>query len=171
MLGRIAQAMDGYKVRGVTWTAKTLTDHGPNAQEREYGADFVGVLEIAIPGYKVKKGFLAQSKLVKAGRMKRDEFRRTIGQCQQMLDLSPASFVFYQSLNGVRVVPAIAVVAASGPEVAFDTEGLYSRKLGIFYEEHFECFIGDRRISEPSEKMLAELKARHLLFLAARTEE
>ena len=171
MLGRIAQAMDGYRTKGVTWTAKTLTDHGPNTQERKYGADFVGVLEINIPGYKVKKGFLAQAKLVKAGQMKRDEFRRMIGQCEQMLDLSPASFVFHQSPSGIRVIPAIAVVGASGPEVAFSPDVLYSRKLNTFYEEHFECFIGDRRISEPSEKTLAQLHARHLLFLAARTEQ
>jgi hypothetical protein len=50
-------------------------------------------------------------------------------------------------------------------------DGLYSRNLSTFYEEHFECFIGDRRISEPSEKTLAQLRARHLLFLAARTEQ
>lgn len=170
MLGRIAQSIDGYKTKGVVWTAKTLTDHGPNSQEKEYGADFVGVLEIDIPGYKVKKGFLAQAKLVKAGQMKRDEFRRMIGQCQQMLDLSPSSFVFYQSLEGIRVIPAVAVVGAIGPEVVFNPDGLYSRKLSTFYEEHFECFIGDRRISEPTMETLAELEARRLLFLAARME-
>lgn len=171
MLGRIAQSIDGYKTKGVVWSAKTLTDHGPNTQEKEYGADFVGVLEMDIPGYKVRKGFLAQSKLVKAVRMRRDEFRRMIGQCQQMLDLSPASFVFYQSFDGIRVIPSVAVVAASGPEVVFNPDGLYSRRLSTFYEEHFECFIGDRRISEPTKEILAELRARSLLFLGARTEE
>ena len=172
MLGRMAQAMEGYKTKGVTWTAKTLTDHGPDTQEKVYGADFVGVLEIDVPGYKVKKGFLAQAKLVNSasGIMRRSEFNRMIGQCEQMLNLSPSSYVFYQSPNGIRVIPAVAVLAASRPEVAFNTEGFYSRALSAFYEEHFECFIGDRRISEPSEKTLKELHARYLLFLAARME-
>jgi len=168
----MAQAMEGYKTKGVTWTAKTLTDHGPDTQEKVYGADFVGVLEIDVPGYKVKKGFLAQAKLVNSasGIMRRSEFNRMIGQCEQMLNLSPSSYVFYQSPNGIRVIPAVAVLAASRPEVAFNTEGFYSRALSAFYEEHFECFIGDRRISEPSEKTLKELHARYLLFLAARME-
>lgn len=32
MLGRIAEAMQGFEVKGVRWTAKTLTDRGPGAQ-------------------------------------------------------------------------------------------------------------------------------------------
>ena len=171
MLGRIAQSLDGYRTKGVIWTAKTLTDHGPNTEEKKYGADFVGVLEIDIPGYKVKKGFLAQAKLAKSGKMRADEFRRMIAQCEQMLNLSPSSFVFLYSLDGIRVIPAIAIVGAVDPEIAFNPEGLYSRKLQTFYEEHFECFIGDRRISEPSERTLADLRARYLLFLAARMEQ
>src|SRR5713101_2938295 len=60
MLDRITQAIEGYQTKGVLWRAKTLTDRGANAQEKQYGADFVGVLQIEVPGYSVKKGFLAQ---------------------------------------------------------------------------------------------------------------
>src|SRR6266487_4507166 len=59
MLGRMKEAMNGYHVGGVQWTAKTLTSHGPNAQERRFGADFMGVLDLDLPEYKVRKGFLA----------------------------------------------------------------------------------------------------------------
>jgi hypothetical protein len=168
MLGRMAQAMDGYRAKGVTWSAKTLTDHGPNAQEKEYGADFVGVLEIDIPGYKVKKGFLAQAKLSKSDKMNRSEFNRMIDQCKLMLELSPQSYVFHYSLDGIHVIPALAILAASGPNAQFDPDGLYSQRVSTFYEHHFECFVGDMRISEPSEQTLEDLRARSLLYLAAR---
>ena len=171
LLGRIMQSIEGYKSKGVTWKAKTLTDHGPGTQEKTYGADFVGVLDIDLPEFKVRKGFLAQAKLLDSGEMSSREFRRLLGQCEQMLELSPDSFVFHQSVDGIRVIPAIAVVGASGPEIAFDPDALYSRKLSRFYEEHFECFIGDRKINEPSERMLAELRARALLYLTVRLSE
>jgi hypothetical protein len=169
LLGRIEQSIDGYEKNGVRWRAKTLTDHGPGTQEKLYGADFVGVLEIDIPGYRVKKGFLAQAKLVKSDSMNRRDFQRMIDQCKLMLELSPESFVFHYSFGGIRVIPAISVLAASGPEAVFDPYGLYSRRISTFYEEHFECFIGDMRISEPSEHTLANLRARSLLYLAARS--
>jgi len=170
MLGRIAQSIEGYKAKGVTWTAKTLTDHAPGAQERQYGADFVGVLEIDIPGYKVKKGFLAQAKLMKSDNMNRRDFNRMVDQCKMMLELSPASFVFHYSFEDIRVIPAIAVLAASGPAVVLNPDAMYSRSISSFYEGHFECFIGDMRISEASERTLEELRARSLLYLAARSE-
>jgi hypothetical protein len=170
MLGRIAASLEAYEVKGVKWTAKTLTDRGPNSQEKLYGADFVGVLDIQMPGYRVTKGFLAQAKLVRSGSMSRHDFARMIDQCKMMLELSPASFVFHYSSEGIRVIPAIAVLAASGPEAVFDPDGLYSRRISTFYEEHFECFIGDMDISEPSERTLVELNARRLLYLAARAE-
>jgi hypothetical protein len=164
MLGRIEHAMDGLTTKGVRWTAKTLTDHGPGAQERDYGADFIGVLSIVIQGYRVTKGFLAQAKRVDAlGRQ--SEVRRLLEQCQRMLDLSPASFVWLYSREGISVVPATAVTAAGGE----DLEGLYSRSASRFFEEHFECFIGDPRIQAPNIRVLQGLRerigARSLLYL------
>lgn len=170
LLGRISQAIEGYRVKGITWRAKTLTDKARGAQETLYGADFVGVLEMDLPDYKVKKGFLAQAKLTSIGLMSHREFERMVGQCRQMLNLSPDSFIFHESPSGIRVIPAISVVGASGPEVAFDPDGFYSRKISRFYEEHFECFIGDQRINEPSVRTLEALRARSLLYLSARTE-
>jgi hypothetical protein len=170
MLGRIAEAMEGQRRRGIKWTAKTLTDHGPGTQERQYGADFVGVLDIAIPGYRVAKGFLAQSKLIKNGTMSTREFGRMVDQCKQMLELSASSFVFGMESTGIRVIPAVAVVASSGPDYIFSPDSVYSRKISSFYEAHFECFIGDLNIHEASEDTLERLRARSLLYLAARAE-
>src|SRR5437588_5223469 len=81
MLGRIEQLMDGYEVNGVRWSAKTLTDRAPGAQEKTYGADFMGVLQISLIDYHVNKGFLAQGKLIEpAERMSNKELARMKGQ-------------------------------------------------------------------------------------------
>jgi hypothetical protein len=171
LLGRIMQSINGYQSKGVRWSAKTLTDHGRGAQEKKYGADFVGVLDIDLPEFKVRKGFLAQAKLLISGRMPTHEFNRLFSQCRQMLELSPAAFVFLQSLEDIRVIPAVTVVGARAPETVFHPDGFYSRSLSRFYEEHFECFIGDRQINEPSERNLENLQARSLQYLAASSSE
>ena len=168
MLGRIAASMQGYESKGVRWKARTLPDRGPGAEEKVFGADFVGVLDMDIPGFKVKKGFLAQAKLLRPNGMSKREFRRMVDQCNQMLDLSPASYVFVQSTDGIRVLPATAVVGTSTAKLAFDAGAHYSRRLSRFYEDHFECFIGDSKINEPTRETLDNLRARSLLELSAR---
>ncbi len=57
MLGAIEEAMSDFSVKGVRWRSKTLTFQGPHAQETRYGADFIGVLTMSIPGYYVTKDF------------------------------------------------------------------------------------------------------------------
>lgn len=168
MLGRMTEAMDEFEVKGVRWKALTLTDRGPSAQEHEYGADFMGALNIELPGYQVNKGFLAQAKLIRPGHnFSANERRRLQAQCEKMLRLSPASFVFLYSKNGISVVPAVSIVGAET-----DPTELYSRTVTRFFEEHFESFIGDQRISFPDPRTLSQLRseynARTALLLQAR---
>ena len=170
IIGRIAHAMDEYEVKGVRWRAKVLTDRGPNAQEKQYGADFVGVLDISLPGYTVKKGFLAQAKMIEPGEpLRGQDWERMRMQCDSMLRLAPAaSYLFVYSLAGTTVVPAAAIVASSEP---VNPHEFYSRSLSRFFEEHFECFIGDLRIHAASIETLEALReqwfAQRLLYLAA----
>jgi hypothetical protein len=168
MLGRIETAMEGYVTKGVRWTAKTLTDRGRNSQEREFGADFAGVLNIDLEDFKVSKGFLAQAKMVEPRVwVPAFEIQRMVAQCEQMLNHTPDAFLFLYSAQGISVVPAVSVVGGhfSNPH------DLYSRSLSRFYEEHFECFIGDREISSPDAGMLDALRerirVRTLSYLAA----
>ncbi len=172
MLGRIEEAMNGYVTKGVRWTAKTLTDRVRNGQEREFGADFAGVLDIELEDFQVKKGFLAQAKKVEPFvYVPPTELRRMSTQCDQMLQYTPDAFLFLYSVKGVSVVPAVSIVSGkfSNPHE------LYARSLRRFYEEHFECFIGDRAISKPDPAMLDALReqfrARTLSYLAARRQE
>jgi hypothetical protein len=149
MLGAIEEGLIDCHVKGIRWTAKTLTDRGPGSQESEYGADFMGVLNIELPEFTVSKGFLAQAKLIRGGSS--GDMRKLKKQCDKMLNLSPDSFVFLYGPYGVRVVPALSVIGTS-----VDPVHLYSRFAQRFFEEHLECFIGDRAIQSPT---FANLKA------------
>ncbi|MEQ9567625.1 MAG: hypothetical protein RLN85_17770, partial [Pseudomonadales bacterium] len=150
MLGAIEQKVQG-DICGIKWSAKTLTDRGTGSQESEFGADFMGVLQIDLPDYKVSKGFLAQAKM--SNRSSKSDLAGVKRQCEKMLKFSPESFVFIYDKNGVRVVPAIGILATE-----FGMSGLYSRPARRFFEEHLECFIGDRRISCPSPNSLDNLR-------------
>ena len=83
--------------------------------------------------------------------------------------VSPASFVFVYSDEGVRVTPAISVVASNG-----DPSQLYDRSAQRFFEEHLECFIGDRRMDWPTPETLTALReqriARSALLIRATAE-
>lgn len=169
MLGRIEQAMNEYKVKGINWTAKTLKDRGKDSQEKIYGADFIGVLDIDLSDYKVKKGFLAQSKRIEPDEyMSPKEYLRMQKQCEKMLNATPDSYVFLYSTVGILIIPAISILSA----MRCNPHKLYSRSIGRFYEEHFQSFIGDRRLESPSIDMLEDIrkeyKARAALGLSAK---
>lgn len=127
------------------WSAMTLTDRGRNSQERKYGADFLGSLEINLPNFSVRKGFLAQAKKIEPGESYgQSEFTRLSEQCMDMLQLSSASYVFlYSVIDGFSVVPAISILAAK----PCNPHELTSKPIQNFFTEHFECFIGDQALS------------------------
>ncbi|MFZ2448018.1 MAG: hypothetical protein WAW37_16800 [Syntrophobacteraceae bacterium] len=147
---------------------QALTDRGKGAQEREYGADFLGVLDINLSDFSVKKGFLSQAKIIEPDRVfPRREYERMHQQCEEMLWITPDAFVFIYSTQGIRVIPAISIVSATH----CNPHELYSRSLARFFEEHFQSFIGDRRLGAPNidvlEVVQREYRARAALYLSA----
>lgn len=171
MLASIERSVNGQVVKGIRWTSKVLTDKGPGAQEKQYGADFVGVLEIILPTFILRKGFLAQSKRIEpSASLGKADYGRLLRQSEQMLRLSPSSFVFLYSLEGVFVVPAISIVSTH-IESPLNPHTFYSRSVSRFYEEHFSSFIGDRDISSPTIETLTRLGARYLLSIEGRPAE
>jgi len=169
---RIANAANrvvDFEIGGVHWTAKTLTSQGNRAQEKTFGADFLGVLHLDLPEYVVRKGFLAQAKLADGwSRTSQAEWDRMIGQCKKMLSLTPASFVFVYSTTGITVIPAIAIISATD---RCPLSSFYSSRLSRFYENHFKSFIGDMRLSEASIGVLEDLAVEKGLLLEAHTTE
>lgn len=169
MLGAIEASMRDFQTKGVSWTAKTLTDRGANAQESRHGADFAGVLSIDLPEFKVRKGFLAQAKMIEPdASMRSRDYERMKVQCDKMLNRTPASFIFLYARDAITVVPALSVVS-SPPR---NPHEFYARSISRFYEEHFESFIGDRHLNAPTPEMLVKLQrdvnARAMLYVEAR---
>ena len=169
MLGAVEEAMRGFTAKGITWTAKTLTDRGRGSQESRFGADFAGVLSIDLPGYCVSKGFLAQAKLIEPDEsVPTAEFDHMQNQCDRMLSLTPDSFVFLYTMTEIRIVPALSVLSSRRR----NPHDFYSRSIARFYEEHFECFIGDRKLSAATpdglEALAGDYGTRRILFLGAR---
>ena len=163
MLGHMSESMDGYEVRGVRWSAKILTSHRPNAQETRFGADFVGVVKMDLPEYETAKGFLAQAKRIEPG----DPFRqrdwdRLVEQSRAMLSVTLESFIFLYSRTGITVAPATAIIAARG---RCNPHELYTQSATRFYEQHFECFVGDPSIKSADILTLEQVQARHGLQL------
>jgi len=172
MLGRIEQAMSAYEAKGVRWTAKTLTSNVRESQEQKFGADFIGSLDIALPDYSIRKGFLAQAKRVEpTDRFSAGRYEELREQCRRMLQVSPDAYVFLYATSGITIVPANAVVAAQ----RLNPHDLYSRGVAAFFELHFSSFIGDRAISVPSidllEELLRRFEARSVIGLHAREAE
>jgi hypothetical protein len=166
MLQAIQERLNGKTIKGILWQAVVTTSHGPNTQERATGADFMGVLNINLPDYTVRKGFLAQAK--RADVLSDPNISRLKEQCERMLTLTPASYVFLYKRDSVRILPAISVLSADVTELT----DLYNWSVQIFFESHLESFIGDRRLSVASgdqlEGFVRDHGVAHSLHLTAK---
>jgi hypothetical protein len=154
MLGAIEESLRGFQAHGICWHAYTFPDHGRGAQEKQYGSDFAGVLNVELPDYQVSKGFLAQAKLVRNGRI--DDLPGLQEQCRKMLNHTPESFVFLYDTKGVRVVPAISVIGCPLSPLE-----LYTQSAQRFFEEHLKCFIGDGAIQSATPSGIAILREQY----------
>lgn len=158
LLGAISDRLRERTANGITWRVKTLRpSHGSANEEQRHGADFLGVLDVAVPGLKVKKGFLAQAKRAEPGvPMSKGEWNRMAGQCRTMLEVTPDAFVaVYSRSKGVRLIPAVEIAVATNGDL-FDH---YSRSIGRFFELFIECFIGDRQLHSAKIELLDEIRS------------
>jgi hypothetical protein len=125
--------------------------------ESGFVADIVGTLEVDLPDYSVRKGFLARSLLIRTGRAasldELDDLRKA---CAVMLAVTPASYVFIYKSTGVSVVPAGSVIGTIG-----SPDRLHRRQIGRFYEEHFSCFLGDSRVAGAKAIPIDEIAKQH----------
>lgn len=137
----------------ISWKARTLrTGRGIAAEEKRHGADLMGILNLNLIDYRVKKGFLAQAKRAEPNQLfTRKEWNRLCLQCDIMLCRTSQSFVWiYSRAMGIRIFSANAVVALRSRNI-FD---LYSRSVSNFFEYHIESFFGDRRLNSTDIKNL-----------------
>ena len=159
-----------YIFQRINWTARSLrTGSGIAAEEKRHGADLMGVVDINIPHYRVIKGFLAQAKRAEPGhKFKNKDWDRLHFQCETMLLRTPDAFVWvYSKLRGIRIFPAVSVLTLKSKDIFH----LYSRSVSSFFENHIECFIGDRRLNSTDIEtldVLSEFSIENVLELSAR---
>jgi hypothetical protein len=155
---------------------RTLRDRGANAPEREFGADLVCVLDTNIKGCTLGKGVLVQAKMAGCGGVtispgshrypdicvaisKRDPAipNSLFAQCESMLSITPDSFVFVYSSEGIFVLPAISVVSL---EVGGRPLNIYSKSLRHFMQDFLQCFLGDPLVSAVDDDALRRVRER-----------
>ena len=172
LLANIEYGLDGQEIAGVLWEAKTLTSIGKRSQEVRHGADFLAVLNLNLPGYRVSKGFLAQAKRLEPGQIiSSQDYSDLVDQCQTMLNRSPVSYVFiYSKQSGIRVVSAVDILSAD----QCNPLTLETWTLREFFEAHIQCFIGDFRVRAAHayelEAMAEDVRARNGIVLSGNSD-
>lgn len=165
---------NGFEANGFLIKSRTLRDRGRNAPEHEFGPDFISVLNINISNYSLSKGFLVQAKLAGKEEIniidkkpypevqvyfpsnKAKNNSRLLTQCEQMLNITPDSFVFVYSTFGIYVVPAstfASIKSTSSPQ------SVYSKTLERFYKDFLMSYIGDRRLNAYDDETLRRLSS------------
>jgi len=168
-LNEVERSFEEYEgPKDIVFRARTLRDMGPKAPEREFGADFCGVLDIRLSSFAQRKGFLSQAKrdghgvsvkpnfrgLTPVSFLRGAEWQRLQRQLDKMLQVTPDSFVFVYGTGGFTVVPASSIKGLK-------TRGeLYGKPVDRFFKEYLMCFIGDPQLTAYDDASLEDLRRR-----------
>src|SRR5437660_11958306 len=84
------------RISGLTWTAHVMkTGRGIGSEENQTGADLLIHVQLLTETLNYSKGVLVQAKRLEPGEiMEANRYQQLVGQCQQMLQITAASFVF-----------------------------------------------------------------------------
>ncbi|MCK4698227.1 MAG: hypothetical protein KAT53_07990 [Dehalococcoidia bacterium] len=157
---------------GIIFRVRTLRDRGANSPEKEFGADFCGVLDIKLPELEQSKGFLAQAKSERQGiRVDKrpyglnavsfptgSESNRLRSQAIKMLSVTPDSFIIIYSISGFMVVPASAIQGIRHHGLLNQVIQLYGKPVDRFFKEFIMCFIGDPKLKAYDDQTLKKLR-------------
>ena len=154
-LRRSAKEVNGFERHDLRWRSKAFIDK--DTPDDKHLTDIIVILEIELPDYRTRKGFLAQTLLMgSTASSGSEEVARLRKRASIMQAVTPASFAFIYRPKGVVVVPAAALVASSTRP-----DRLHRRQIGPFFEEFFSCFLGDPKVSGARTAPLKELVKRH----------
>jgi len=84
-----------------------------------------------------------------------DKKPRLLTQCEHMLEITPDSYVFIYSLEGILVVPASTITNMSFER---KPQPVYSKTLSQFFRDFLMSFIGDLRLKAYDDETLRELR-------------
>ena len=167
LCGRLKETLHDFETPNFRWQVVTTDGSIGRARLRArtlkttdeeplFGADIVMTIYIQAPDYEVRKGFLVQAKrLERRANLSSDRRRKLLDQCQRMLELTPSSMVFLYHSGGVRVLPAVAVVAAKGENLW----AIPSWGYGTLFFDFAICWFGDPRLQAVDPVALEGLRA------------
>lgn len=188
-LGRLKSRINSSPpISGIKFTAETFTPSG----EKRTGPDFIGVLDIELDNYNIKKGFLIQAKvddtirktvavsILQGGRnpisgifpgQNKKEFERLSNQSTSMLKVSPDSFILIYSKKGFFVLPASNIPSINN----YKQCDFFVKPIKYFFQQFLLCFVGDLNLGQLTEdkmiKLIEEIQAKNLLTLYGRLAE
>lgn len=155
LLGSMLTEFHGIQLGGITLDASILRHRrGIAAEESRYGADLLIHVTMDTPTQSFSKGVLVQAK-----KSEPDDYWSTrqrnalIDQCNKMLRVTPAAFVFHYSERGIRCGAASRIAGATN---AYSIAYLCGWSFYRFFLELFRCPIGDPRISSANVAGLPE---------------
>ena len=166
LCGRLKETLQEFETPRVRWQvdvamagrgsgrfyARSLSKYD---EEPRFGADLVMVLDIDLPDYSVRKGFIAQAKRLGSGEeLDGSNREKLLEQCRRMVSFTPASLVLLYSRHGVHPVSATAVLAARG----YNLYSLETYSTAIMYRDFAICWLGDQRIQATDRASLDALR-------------
>lgn len=139
---------------GLEWNATVLRHRrGVAAEEKMLGADMLihVKLDTAIQSY--SKGVLVQAKRVGPNHMMTKKGLEDLkDQCETMLAVSPAAYVFDYAAAGMRCASANKIAGSADKDLYKSCDWTAYR----FFLELFRCSIGDRKIQSSSPADIAK---------------
>lgn len=164
LAGMIKAKLEG-KIGGLNWSSSVVRDRrGEAAEEKRIGADMLIHVKLRTPALKYSKGVLVQAKRIDRGRqMTTVDHNNLIDQCNKMLKITPAAFVFDYMKGGMK--------CGSATRIAGSADRQLDRQCTItpfrFFYELFRCPTGDPRITSG---LVAELPVPTVLTISANGE-
>jgi hypothetical protein len=130
---------------GVQWSSSILRHRrGKAAEEKRIGADMIIHVSFQSPIQTYSKAVLIQAKRHEPGcSMKSRDSVDLINQCEKMLAVTPASFVFDYTSSGVRCASATKIAGSNNLDLYAACNWTSYR----FFLELFRCPIGDPKIT------------------------
>ena len=177
LIQSIEEAVDNLVIDGVKWSVETrkLPWRGKDSEERRFGADFGLVIRMEGRGIDVAKGYLVKAKKEIAGfpTHPADRFmakldKRLPEQCKDMLSVTPESYTWFYTRNGIFILRAGLVVNTDGAlinEMRF--QGIHG-----FFVRAFMSWSGDYRLGTVAAKSLddfmLEYNLKQAMFIGGR---
>jgi hypothetical protein len=144
LVGNLDTELDGL-IGDLRWSTAILRHRrGVASEERAIGADIVIHVNFETRARKYSKGVLVQAKRVEPGQeLSGSGHAELVSQCNDMLRVTPASFVFDYAKGSMRCGPASRIAGTSN-------RNLYNECIWTsyrFFLELFRCPVGDPRLT------------------------